>query len=190
MKLHCKELLVRHGVEEPVHAVDDDKAKAVLIHHTADARNELSRREFCGINLVNFKLPTRKELGWVHPKMRSASDQRAEGLVESEDDCFLTSLRGRVGIAQSDRRLAAARRTNEQGTRPRIEATTEKLVEFRKATADCLPLEPRHVLGRNEAWVGSKAAGAYGVVVITLAEVRASELVHFEPAALDAEVAF
>ena len=64
VELHGEELLMRHGVEEAVEAVDDDEAEALFVYLLADAgrrtrREESSAGSICWI----FKGAVGKEMG-------------------------------------------------------------------------------------------------------------------------------
>ena len=55
VELHGEELFMRHGVEEAVHAVQDEHAQVFVLDQPADPGDKFSRGEFRGVDLLDLQ---------------------------------------------------------------------------------------------------------------------------------------
>src|ERR1700750_3311163 len=125
MELHRKKLLVWHRVEKPIQAIDNENPEILFVDKPPNSRDELSRRQFGGINLLNLKQSTVPMLDDVHSQTFGSLHESCKGLVEGEDDCLLSAISCGHGISQGDCSFAASRRAHNKRTCASVDAPSQ-----------------------------------------------------------------
>ena len=98
--------------------------------------------------------------------------QRAAALVEGEERRVLAAPRGRDGVGQRHRRLADARRADQQGVGAALQAAAQQLVELGVAARRVVAGERGVMLGRHQARKDLQPAALDREIVKAAAELR------------------
>src|SRR5690606_29082484 len=175
-------LLSGHRGNVAVEAVDDDDA-GPRRDFAPDLAHELAGRQGS-----RGKLGPDEPFGLPRAVEVEAETARALGgcpvtLVEREDGGPSAVLDRRERILDRERRLADARRTDQQSAGAPPQAPSKERVECRDAAGLRFSWEIRAVVGCNQARIYFQAPGSDHIVMIAAAEVHAAQLDDREPPA-------
>ena len=140
-----------HGLKEAVEAVNQDASYVAVFDGLAHHIDELAGRNFRGIKMRNGQAAGLNVFAEIHPQTCSPARQTFDGFLKNESGGVFSAF-GRTGQpAQGNRRLAASRRTNEQGAGSAVEPASYQSVEFRDSTQ-----------GRVLPWIGAPSDSSPG----------------------------
>src|SRR3712207_447786 len=105
--MHLKDelLLLRHGRQIAVEAVDHDHSTAALLDFPAHQGGKLTRRHFSRVDLLDHQATAVDVLLNVEPERLGSYRHRPDPLVELVDRRAFATLAGSVNILERDRRL-------------------------------------------------------------------------------------
>src|SRR5580700_12199413 len=108
--------------------------------------NQLTGREFRGVDLAKDQFPGVNMLPDVESQAFCPDHESCHGLIEGEKCCTAAALDLRHGITDGNRRLSAARGSQQERARAAIEPSAKQRVERGDAAFQLCRLEAEQVL--------------------------------------------